>query len=109
MAKYLLIESRDPFEFADADYFYGLARDLAQRGNDLTFFLIQNGVLVARKGAQAGQLAGLQQAGAKVLADEFSLRERGIKRDALAPAVTVSEIGALVDMLTEDGRKVVWH
>jgi len=52
MAKYLLIESRDPFEYGDVDYFCNMAGDLASAGNDVTLFLIQNGVLMCRQGVQ---------------------------------------------------------
>jgi len=111
MGKYLLIESRDPYEYGDPNYFYELARDLADRGNEVAFFLIQNGVFPARGGAKPDKIGELRQAAPRVriLADEFSLRERGISRDATAPGVEVTEIGALVDLLVEDGRKAVWH
>ena len=109
MAKYLMIESRDPYEYADANYFYDLASDLAQRGNELAFFLIQNGVLTTRKAARPDKLSELRQAGVTLLADEFSLRERGIRPEAVAEGVHVTEIGTLVDMLVEDGRKAIWH
>lgn len=111
MAKYLLIESRDPYEYADANYFYDLARDLAHRGNDVSLFLLQNGVLVARSGAKPDKIGELRQAapGVRVLADEFSLRERGIKQDRTTAGVEVADIGALVDMLADDGCKAVWH
>lgn len=111
MAKYLLIESRDPYEFADANYFYDLARDLARRGNDVAFFLIQNGVLVTRRGARPDKISELRESapGIRVLADEFSLRERGIRREALVPGVEVSDAGRLVDLLVEEGRKPIWH
>jgi len=111
MGKYLLIESRDPYEYADTHYFYDLARDLAGRGNEVAFFLLQNGVLVARIGAKPDKIGELRQAAprVRVLADEFSLRERGIGRDATAPGVEVTEIGTLVDLLVDDGRKAIWH
>jgi sulfur relay (sulfurtransferase) complex TusBCD TusD component (DsrE family) len=111
VGKYLLIESRDPYEYADTNYFYELARDLADRGNEVAFFLVQNGVLVARNGAKPDKVGELRQAAprVRVLADEFSLRERGIGRDTTAPGIEVTEIGTLVDLLVEDGRKAVWH
>jgi sulfur relay (sulfurtransferase) complex TusBCD TusD component (DsrE family) len=111
VAKYLLIESRDPYEYADANYFYDLARDLSQRGNDVTLFLLQNGVLVTRAGAKPDKIGELRQGapGVRVLADEFSLRERGIQRDRTTGGVEVTDIGTLVDLLVADGCKAVWH
>ena len=35
MGNYLLIESRDPFEYADANYMYQLAGQLVENGNGL--------------------------------------------------------------------------
>jgi sulfur relay (sulfurtransferase) DsrF/TusC family protein len=111
MAKYLLIESRDPYEYADTHYFYDLAGDLARRGNEVVFFLIQNGVLVTREGAQPNKVAALQAAAPRirVLADEFSLRERGIRREAVIADVEITDVGRLVDLLMDDGRKPIWH
>jgi hypothetical protein len=107
MASYLPIESRDPWEYADTGYFCDLARDLAAAGNRVTFYLIQNGVLVARRGVRPDPLSSLD--GVPVLADEFSLRERGIRPEALAPAVQVSDVDHLVDLLVDGPVKAIWH
>ena len=49
MAKYLLIESRDPFDSNDVANFHELATGLIREGNEVTLFLVQNGVLPARR------------------------------------------------------------
>ena len=49
MADYVLIESRDPFEYNDTTYMYQMAGDLAANGNRVTVYLVQNGVFCARK------------------------------------------------------------
>ena len=49
MAKYLLIESRDPFDTNDVGYFYETAENLVSEGNEVTLCLVQNGVLPARR------------------------------------------------------------
>ena len=43
-----------------------------------------------------------------VLADEFSLRERGINSDRLAEGVKAAPLDVVVDQLAE-GRKALWH
>ena len=53
MAKYLLIETRDPFEASDVGFCHDLARRLAAEGNQVILYLVQNGVLPARPGARA--------------------------------------------------------
>ena len=106
MAQYLLIESRDPFESNDVGYYYDLARGLVDEGNEVTLFLVQNGVLSARPSAQSDALSELARSGVTVLADDFSLQERGISR--LAEGVAPSAISVVVDQLAA-GHKTLWH
>ncbi len=108
MAKYLLIESRDPFDSNDVANFYGLATGLARDGNVVSLFLVQNGVLPARPGSRSAALAEVAGAGVEVLADEFSLRERGISSDRLASGVKPAPLEVVIDQLAE-GRKALWH
>jgi len=109
MARYVLIESRDPLEASEvAGYYYDLAAGLAKEGNEVTLFLVQNGVMPARFGARADKLAAVVKAGVKVLADEFSLRERAIPRDRLAQGVAASPLDFVVDQMAA-GSKVIWH
>ena len=106
MAEYLLIESRDPFECNDVRYYYDLARGLVESGNQVTLFLAQNGVLAARPSAHSAVLSALVQSGVTVLADDFSLQERGIAK--LAEGVTAAPIDVVVDHLAA-GHKTLWH
>ena len=108
MASYLLIASRDPFGHRAVDSFYELAESLAGAGHKVTVFLVQNGVLPARKEIRPDRLAGMVQAGIEVLADDFSLRERAISRAALAPGVEAAPIVTVIDRLVE-GYKALWH
>ena len=108
MASYLLIESRDPFESGDVAFCQDLARQLAAAGNRVTVFVVQNGVLGVRAGARRSDYAGLARAGVEVLADDFSLRERGILADKLQPGVTPSPLDLVIDRLAE-GAKAIWH
>lgn len=105
-SSYLLIESRDPFEWSEVPSHYELARDLARDGNTVTLFLVQNGVLAARKNARSGALEALAKDGVEVLADEFSLRERGIAAVRLAGA-TPAPLDRVLEAL-EEGRKTLW-
>ena len=109
MGKYLLIESRDPFDSADVGRSYELAQGLAEDANDVTVFLVQNGVLPARKASSAASQVQQLAAKATVLADDFSLRERGITGDELIDGVKSADIGVVVDLSLDQGRKVIWH
>ena len=106
MAEYLLIESRDPFESRDVGYYYELAKGLVEAGNQVTLFLAQNGVLSARPSAHSAALGALAQSGVTVLADDFSLKERGIAN--LAEGVVAGSIEVVVDHLAA-GHKTLWH
>jgi sulfur relay (sulfurtransferase) complex TusBCD TusD component (DsrE family) len=108
MDRYLLIESLDPFESNDVEHWQDLAADLVREGNQVTVFLVQNGVLAARRGARSGGLQALTEQRVELLADEFSLRERGIPESRLAPAVRPARLEVVIDRLADDW-KVLWH
>ena len=108
MPRYLLIESRDPFDSNDTGFCRDLATQLAAAKNEVTVFLVQNGVLPARSGARSGDLTKLAGAGVKVLADSFSLKERGIDEKGLASGVAAAPLDVVLDALAE-GAKVIWH
>lgn len=108
MANYLLIESRDPWESNDAAVCQEWAAQLAKDGNTVTFFLVQNGVLPARRSSKSAGLSALAKAGVEVLADEFSLRERGIDAGRLADGVKAASVDVVIDQLAA-GRKVIFH
>jgi sulfur relay (sulfurtransferase) complex TusBCD TusD component (DsrE family) len=108
MAKYLLIESRDPFEHESAAEQYELAATLAKQGETVTLLLVQNGVFPARPGKYSEQLTVAAKAGVQVLAEEFSLRERGIPASRLVRGVDPAPLSLVIDQLAE-GRKALWH
>ena len=107
MSKYLLVESHSPWESGDTAYLFALARQLAEAGNEVTLYLVQNGVLPARQGAQDHGLADVSRK-VRLLADAFSLRERAIAESGLIAGATASDIEAVVDMLAA-GFRAIWH
>ena len=107
MTRYLLIESRDPFEVRDVHYYYDLAAALT-RDAEVTLFLVQNGVFPARRSERSSQLTELARVGVRVLAEEFSLRERGIFVDRLAKGVVPARLDVVIDLLA-GGAKALWH
>lgn len=109
MAHYVFIESRDPFDSRDVQFVADTATDLKSGGNDVTVYLVQNGVLGARKGAQGSSVPKLAAAGVRLLADDFSLRERGIASPECVAGIKESNIDALVDMLVAGNTKAIWH
>ena len=108
MSAYLLIESRDPYESGDCGHVSGLAIGLKHAGNNVSVLLINNGVLPARRGSINEHLNALLRGGITVLADDFSLRERGIFPGKLRQGVEPAAIGLVIDKLLR-GVKVIWH
>jgi sulfur relay (sulfurtransferase) complex TusBCD TusD component (DsrE family) len=107
MTKYLLIASRDPFEARDEASYYDFAATLGKAGAEVTLFLVQNGVLPARACQESRRLTELSRDGVLVLADELSLRERGIRAERLAPGIEPAALDVVIDQLA-DGRRAVW-
>lgn len=105
---YVLIASRDPFTFGEVERFYELGAALQREGHGVTLFLVQNGVLPARLGPHSSRLSQLAQQGVRILADEFSLRERGISTSRLADGVTPAPLDFVIDSLA-DGAKTLWQ
>jgi hypothetical protein len=108
MQNFLLMESRDSFDCRDAGFCVDLARSLAGAGHSVTLLLVQNGVLSARATAHAAGIAELVAAGVTVLADRFSLSERGIPEHRLAGGIRSTALDVVVDRMI-DGWNVIWH
>lgn len=108
MNRYLLIESRDPFESNDVAHFGRLASELAAAGNEVTMVLVHDGVLPTRSDARSEGLHALAASGVKVIADVFALRERGIASDKLAAGVTAARLEVVIDAMAS-GAKTLWH
>jgi sulfur relay (sulfurtransferase) complex TusBCD TusD component (DsrE family) len=109
MTNYLFIESRDPFESRDTEFLEQTATALKQRGHEVTVFLVQNGVLAVRKNGRENYLGRLAGAGVTLMADDFSLCERGIQPAELQPGIQPSSIEVLVAMLVQENAKGIWH
>jgi hypothetical protein len=108
MARFVFVESRDPYECADSARFLDLVAGVRRRSHEVTLFLVQNAVLAVREGAShAGGYSELAKAGVTVVADAFALRERAV--DRLVPGVEPSGIDYLVSLALTGQTKVIWH
>ena len=107
MTTYVFIESRDPFDSRDTQFMEETAIAVKERGHEVTVFLVQNGVLATRR--STGRLERLADAGVTLLADDLSLRERGIRAEELAPGVQEATIDTLVEAIAQENTKAVWH
>jgi sulfur relay (sulfurtransferase) complex TusBCD TusD component (DsrE family) len=109
MARYLLIESKDPL--GGGTYAFELGRQLAEQQHQVTIYLLQDGVFTARSSFPAGERLRqeAERHGLTLLADELSLRQRGIVGGRLAAGVRRSQMDELVDLLMERSDKAIWH
>ena len=73
----------------------------------LGIYLVENGVLPAREHAKVN-LERLAEDGITLLADEFSLRERGIARVRVRSGVQPAPISTVIDAMAK-GAKTIWH
>src|SRR5918992_435475 len=109
MSRYLLIETKSPLD--GGTYAFELGQQLRELRHDVTVYLLQDGVLTARRSFKAGQEL-IQQAdhhGLRVLVDAVSARQRGVIGDRVAKEVSLADMGELVDHLMERADKAIWH
>jgi sulfur relay (sulfurtransferase) complex TusBCD TusD component (DsrE family) len=104
---YLLIQT-DAFERRDGTGL-GLAELLADGTHDVAVYLVQNAVLGARRSAATAPALEQLAQSATVLADDFSLRERGVRPDELAAGVSIAGIDSLAELLVDDRRRAIWQ
>ena len=106
--RYLLVDSRDLQEYSGSDFILQTAAGLKQKGNEVTLYLIENGVLAARKGAAVSKrLSETAKAGVKVLAEDSSLLTRGVT--ALADGVDKATLDTLADLVVDGCDQVIWY
>jgi sulfur relay (sulfurtransferase) complex TusBCD TusD component (DsrE family) len=104
---YLIIVSEDPFEMPTARRAGELALQLKRRGHDVALYLVQNGVLASRSRANGDALTAAIASAVEVMADDFSMRERGIESNELRPGVVTAPIDTVVNRLAA-GWNTLW-
>lgn len=108
MTHYLILESRDPYDSADWVNIQQIVIDLKKNGNDVSLFLLQNGVLPARKGTEFEKhFADLKTLEVNIFADFFALQERGIQE--LAKSVEKTNFDRLIQLCLTTNTKTIWH
>jgi hypothetical protein len=104
MSGYLLIESRDPFTSTAVLQHVELAASLRRAGSEVGLYLVQDAVLPCRAGADGEALHQAVAAGVEVFADDFSLRERGIRDAHIARGIRPATIELVVTRLAESWK-----
>jgi len=105
---YLVIHTRDPLAGGRDGGVDPLVEALAA-GAPTTVVLAQNAVLAARRGSGAAESVARLASSARVLADDFSLHERGIRADELVGGVVPAAMEEVVDLLMAGGCRAIWR
>ena len=109
MSEYFFIATRDPVTNTDTPRLFAQAADLAGTGASVTVYLVQNGVLAARALSNPA-FRDAHDRGVRILADDFSLRERGIAADEVQTFIEPIDMDALMaDVLAQTAPKLIWH
>lgn len=108
MTHYIILESRDPYDSADWANMQEIITNLKKSEHKVTVFLLQNGVLTARKGTPFEKhFFSLKALGINILADFFALQERGIQD--IAASVETSNLDQLIKLCLTPDTKAIWH
>jgi sulfur relay (sulfurtransferase) complex TusBCD TusD component (DsrE family) len=109
MSRYVLIETKAPLE--GGQYAFDLGKQLHADRHDVTIYLLQDAVFAARRRFERGEqlVAEARKHDLKLMADEVSLRQRGVTGERLSGEVRPSSMGELVDLLMERSDKAIWH
>lgn len=104
---FLLIETRSSWESGEVVEFLETASQLATQGDSVTLFLIQNAVLMARRGLDSplAKLLGKVE----ILADRYSLEGRNLTPAALCEGVRAAEMDRLISLMVDLPTKIIWH
>ena len=105
---YVLIETRDPFESAEVEGMLDLAGRLSHT-SDVSVYLVENGVQSLRAASSAAPAITSLSERVTILADEFSLRQRAIGVGDLVAGVAPVSIDRLVELISTNGCKAMWH
>lgn len=109
MSEYFFVQSQDPLSESRCEHQYRLMASLAEAGHTVQVLLVQNGVMPARAGAHAPELAPLLDlAGMTVYADDYSLQQRHMDTGQLKPGVQIASVDRVISAMLA-GHKVIWH
>jgi len=106
MTNLLLVLSKDPYTTEIPDLVLDIGLNAKEKGNDVSIYLIEDGVTAARKSEFGNKLAETQKKGMKIFADDKAVLSRSLTNKIIG-GVEIKEIGTLLDYIMEYD-KVVW-
>ncbi len=106
MSSLLLVLSKDPYTTETPDLVLDIGLNAKGKGNNVTLYLVEDGVTAARKSEFGNKLASAQKKGIKIYADDKAVLSRSLT-NKLINGVEIKEIGTLLDFIM-DYDKVAW-
>ena len=106
MTNLLMVLSKDPYTTETPDLVLDIGLNAKEKGNDVTLYLIEDGVTAARKSEFGDKLAAANKKGLKIYADDKAVLSRSLV-NKLIGGVEIKEIGTLLDSIMNYDR-VVW-
>jgi sulfur relay protein TusB/DsrH len=98
MTSLLLVLSKDPYTTETPDLVLDIGINAKEKGNDVSLYLIEDGVTAARKSEFGKKLEAAQKKGIKIYADDKAILSRSLT-NKLIGKVEVKEIGTLLDFI----------
>lgn len=106
MTKLLMVLSKDPYTTETPDIVLDIGLNAKEKGNEVSLYLIEDGVTAARKSEFGNKLAAAQKKGIKLYADDKAVLSRALA-NKLVGGVEIKEIGTLLEFIMGYDR-VVW-
>ncbi len=106
MTKLLMVLSKDPYTTETPDLVLDIGLNAKDKGNDVSLYLVEDGVTAARKTEFGNKLTAAHKKGIKVYADDKAVLARALT-NKLISWVEIKEIGTLLDFIMNSDR-VVW-
>lgn len=106
MTNLLMVLSKDPYTTETPDLALDIGLDAKEKGNDVSFYLVEDGVTAARKSEFGDKLSAAHKKGIKIYADDKAVLSRSLT-NKLISWVEIKEIGTLLDFIMEYDS-VVW-
>ncbi len=106
MTKLLMVLSKDPYTTETPDLVLDIGLNAKDKGNDVSLYLVEDGVTAARKSEFGNKLVAAHKKGIKIYADAKAVLSRALT-NKLVGGVEIKEIGTLLDFIMNYDR-VVW-
>ncbi len=107
MSSLLLVLSKDPYTTEIPELVLEIGSRAREKGNDVSLYLVEDGVTAARESEFGGKLKEALGKGISVFADDKAVLSRGLD-GKLIDGVEIKDISILLDFIMESDRVAWW-